>query len=86
MATKTNEMVPLKVEHYDKKHKDVHTATNNLVALSTHNLKIKDIPKNLTKYLFWPFKVESMWIKFYKLISPKTWKTHPIFHVLLLKR
>ena len=49
LETKTNEMVPLKVEHHDKKHKDVNIVTNNLVALSTHNLKIKDIPKNLTK-------------------------------------
>ena len=86
MATKTNEMVPLQVEHYGKKHKDVHIVTNNLVALSRHNLEIKDIPKNLTKHLFWPFKVESMRLKVYKLILLKTGKTHSIFHVSLLKQ
>ena len=52
LETKHNEIVTLQVEHFDKKHKDVNIVTNNLVALSTQNLQIKDIPKNLTKHLF----------------------------------
>ena len=55
--------------------------------LSTRNLKVRGIPDKLKKRFMGPFKIqERIGRQAYRLLLPKTWKVHPIFHISLLKK
>ena len=79
--------VDLQAKYYDKKHRDIKFDEGDLVLLSTRNLNMKGVPGKLRKRLVGPFKVEQrIGQQAYRLSLPETWKTHLVFHILLLKK
>ena len=53
----------------------------------TRNLKMKGILDKLKNHFMGPFKVQKRIGKLaYRLLIPKTWKAHLVFHISLLKR
>ena len=77
----------LQAKDYNMKHRDIEFDVGELVLLSTRNLKMKGIPEKLQKRFVGPFKIEQrIGQQAYKLLLPKNWKIHPVFHISLLKR
>ena len=73
-------------KYYDAKHRDIGYQVDDLVLLSTRNLKMKGIPSKLQKRFVGPFKViETIGEQAYRLALPEEWKIHPVFHVSLLR-
>ena len=79
--------VDLHAKYYDKKHRDIEFNEEELVLLSTRNLKMKEIQGKLKKRFAGPFKIEQrIGQQAYKLSLPENWKIHPVFHISLLKK
>ena len=78
--------IELQKKYYDKKHRDIHYNVDDLVLLSTRNLRIKGVPTKLQRRFVGPFKIqEVIGQQSYRLTLPEDWKIHPVFHVSLLK-
>ena len=59
---------------------------DDLVLLSTRNIKIKRIPFKLQKRFVRPFWVtETVGEQACRLSLPENWKIDPVFHISLLK-
>ena len=83
---KLKKSVDLQAKYYNKKHRDIEFDTEDLMLLSTRNLKMKGIPEKLKKRFVGPFKIEQrIGQQAYKLSLPENWKIHPVFHISLLK-
>ena len=79
--------IDLQAKYYDKKHRDVEFEVEELVLLSTRNLKMKGIPENLKKIFVGPFKIEErIGQQAYRLSLSENWKIHSVFDISLLKR
>ena len=80
---KANEKMKM---HADKRRKAVTFKVNDLVLLSTQNLRMKDVPTKFAKRFVGPFKIlAKIGENAYTLELPDGWKIHPTFHVSLLK-
>ena len=80
-------VVGLQQKYYDKKHRDIQYTVRDFVLLSTKNVKMRGILDKLKKCFMETFKIqERIGKQAYKLLLPKTWKVHPVFHISLLKK
>ena len=78
--------VNLQAKYYDKKHKHIEFNEEEMVLLSTRNLRMKGIPGKLKKRFVGPFRIEQrIGQQAYKLSLLDNWKIHPVFHISLLK-
>ena len=78
--------VGLQKKYYDRRHRDLEYKVEDLVLLSTRNLKMKGTPGKLQRRFVGPFRaIETIGQQAYRLSLPEDWKIHPVFHVSLLK-
>lgn len=72
MVRKLKSAQALQAKYYDRKHRAISYEIDDLVLLSTVNLKVRGTPTKLQRKFFGPFRViECVGTQAYKLALPK---------------